>query len=38
MIFKSNAIEDNSEKISEHDSILFYGINEGLKKFFKKKN
>ena len=37
MIFKSNSIENNPEKISQHNSILFYGINEGLKKFFKKK-
>ena len=37
MIFKSNSIESNPEKISEHSSILFYGVNEGLKKFFKKK-
>ena len=37
MIFKSNSIENNPEKISQHKSILFYGINEGLKKFFKKK-
>ena len=37
MIFKSNFIENNPEKIKEHDSILFYGINEGLKKYFKKK-
>ena len=37
MIFKSNSIESNPEKISEYDSLLFYGVNEGLKKLFKKK-
>ena len=37
MIYKSNLIETNPDKILEHNSILFFGINEGLKKFFKKK-
>ena len=37
MIYKSNLIENNPGKISEHNSILFFGINEGLKKLFKKK-
>ena len=35
MIYKSNLIETKPDKILEHNSILF-GINEGLKKFFKK--
>ena len=37
MIYKSNLIETKPDKILEHNSILFFGINEGLKKFFKKK-
>ena len=37
MICKSNLIEIDPGKISKHGSILFYGVNEGLKKYFKKK-
>ena len=37
MICKSNLIENNTEKTLEYSSILFYGVNEGLKKYFRKK-
>ena len=36
MIFKSYIIEKNYSQIEKTKSILFYGENDGLKKFFKK--
>ena len=35
MIVKSYVIENEPKKIANYSSILFYGINLGLKKFFK---
>ena len=35
MIIKSYIFENEPEKIAHYNSILFYGINLGLKKFFK---
>ena len=35
MIYKSYIIENEPAKTAHYNSILFYGINLGLKKFFK---
>ena len=35
MIVKSYILENEIKKIANYSSILFYGINLGLKKFFK---
>ena len=37
MIVKSYILENDPKKISNYNSILFYGINLGLKKYFKEK-
>ena len=37
MIVKSYILENDPKKISNYNSILFYGINLGLKKHFKEK-